>query len=255
MWRREEDREGTGAGAGLVVQRILTPDELGIGSSSTGMADVIFAWVPLKPYKNQEQNWHGASNYEGADPDVRACSSGGDHTPSCRVCVFIIWPFLFAMPMICCMCAYSMCMRAFRPPPPLPTDIPLQAVFVNVSPARDERLVERIQALPTSLEPPANGDVCGICLESQADAPWRLLPCGHRFHMSCVGMSPRHCLLAWRVHVCAGACAGVGARARASSWFTARASRPECNWHACVQTSGCQPRKAARRAAWTRVPP
>ncbi len=175
-----------------MVQRILSPGELGIDSSDAQVANVIFAWAPAQHDKNNQQNWHGASNYEGADPDVRACTSPDD-MPSCRVCIFIIWPFLFAMPMICCMCGYSMCMRAFRPPEPLPPDIPLQAVFVNASSARDERLVERIQALPTSLEPPANGDVCGVCLDSQAQAPWRLLPCGHRFHSSCVGMSTRWC--------------------------------------------------------------
>ena len=47
--------------------------------------------------------------------------------------------------------------------------------------------MERVHALPTAHEPPVDGDVCGVCLESEvAGSVWRLLPCGHRFHTSCV---------------------------------------------------------------------
>ncbi len=56
----------------------------------------------------------------------------------------------------------------------------------------------QVHALPTTHEPPLDGDVCGVCLEgrvesedmdnvgNQGNVPWRLLPCGHRFHTSCV---------------------------------------------------------------------
>ena len=44
-----------------------------------------------------------------------------------------------------------------------------------------------VHALPTSQEPPLNGDVCGVCLETDVqNVSWRVLPCGHRFHTSCV---------------------------------------------------------------------
>ena len=44
-----------------------------------------------------------------------------------------------------------------------------------------------VHALPTSQEPPMNGDVCGVCLETDVqNVSWRVLPCGHRFHTSCV---------------------------------------------------------------------
>ena len=44
-----------------------------------------------------------------------------------------------------------------------------------------------VHALPTSQEPPLNGDVCGVCLETDVqNLSWRVLPCGHRFHTSCV---------------------------------------------------------------------
>jgi len=47
--------------------------------------------------------------------------------------------------------------------------------------------IERVHALPVVHEPPIDGDVCGVCLESEvAGSIWRLLPCGHRFHTSCV---------------------------------------------------------------------
>jgi hypothetical protein len=50
----------------------------------------------------------------------------------------------------------------------------------------------QVHALPTTQEPPLDGDVCGVCLEGPvetddgAGVPWRLLPCGHRFHTLCV---------------------------------------------------------------------
>ena len=47
--------------------------------------------------------------------------------------------------------------------------------------------IDRVRALPTAHQPPLDGDVCGVCLEDEvAGSVWRLLPCGHRFHTSCV---------------------------------------------------------------------
>jgi len=48
-----------------------------------------------------------------------------------------------------------------------------------------------INALPISEEPPADGEVCAICCdleEPNEEGPtrWRILPCGHRFHPTCV---------------------------------------------------------------------
>lgn len=52
-----------------------------------------------------------------------------------------------------------------------------------------------INALPLSEDPPPDGEVCAICcdIEEQvteegagAQSRWRVLPCGHRFHPSCV---------------------------------------------------------------------
>eukprot|EP00802_Teleaulax_amphioxeia_P005593 Tamp_05597.p1 GENE.Tamp_05597~~Tamp_05597.p1 ORF type:complete len:480 (-),score=52.92 Tamp_05597:1489-2850(-) len=54
------------------------------------------------------------------------------------------------------------------------------------------RRFSQVHALPTTQEPPLDGDVCGVCLEGPvetddgAGVPWRLLPCGHRFHTLCV---------------------------------------------------------------------
>ena len=177
--------------AGRVVHHSFTAAELGIG---LGEAEpLIFAWSLTQ--ENHQQNWHGAQNYEGKSPELRQCLSAQEGS-SCRVCVFILWPFLFALPLIVCMIVYSVCVRRCRPAPRLDdlggrdlAEIRLQGVVVNADPRMvrgQGMLAEQIEALPTTREPPANGDVCGICLEPQCDTPWRLLPCGHRFHTSCV---------------------------------------------------------------------
>ena len=40
--------------------------------------------------------------------------------------------------------------------------------------------------LPTTSEPPADGEPCAICFEVDTQDEWRVLPCGHRFHPACV---------------------------------------------------------------------
>ncbi|EKX36329.1 hypothetical protein GUITHDRAFT_155286, partial [Guillardia theta CCMP2712] len=43
-----------------------------------------------------------------------------------------------------------------------------------------------IANLPITQQAPPDGEPCAICFEIDTETDWRLLPCGHRFHPSCI---------------------------------------------------------------------
>jgi len=43
-----------------------------------------------------------------------------------------------------------------------------------------------IASLPITQQAPPDGEPCAICFEIDTETDWRLLPCGHRFHPSCI---------------------------------------------------------------------
>eukprot|EP00961_Rhodomonas_salina_P060631 813986-Rhodomonas_salina.1 len=91
----------------------------------------------------------------------------------------------------CSRCASPFVPGAFVPGPKHGTELREWCKRRSAQMARQRRM-RVVHTLPTTAEPPPDGDVCGVCLEILANVEgvtgvtWRVLPCGHRFHAVCV---------------------------------------------------------------------